>query len=404
MNRPNTATLQQESSLSFSTQLDSPPKSDSSCSPVRRESSRREQTTNRYQVVDAIRGVAAMIIVAHHITLYAPYSDLADQAAASLTLTLFSYGAYVVQVFLVIGGFALAMALPVDRIDFRGALSQMFCRYMRLAVPYMVTLSVLLVLWFLFGSSMTKPMIDSLSLPQFVAHLFFLQDVLGYGNLSAGTWYLCIDVQFIAICILLQLVLSTMALKLRWTTPVPRLMANCLIPLGLASAWFWNRNADHEVYVFYFMGSLVLGTLVGLTLRKLISVWYLIGYSILLLGSLSIDLRPRLIVAAVTAIVVYLAVTYLAKAKIPALFLWLGKISYSLFLIHYGVSSVVMHWLEPWVGSSPNRACGSMLFALLVSVASAWLLHLSVEKPCQKWIKKLRSKSSSSDTQVALTA
>ena len=174
------------------------------------------------------------------------------------------------------------------------------------------------------------------------------------------------------------------------------------MPLGIASAWIWNRNADHEVYVFYFMGSLVLGTLVGLTLRKLISVWYLIGYSILLLGSLSIDLRPRLIVAAVTAIVVYLAVTYLAKARIPSLFLWLGKISYSLFLIHYGVSSVVMHWLEPWVGNSPNRACGAMVFALLVSIASAWLLHLSVEKPCQKWIKKLRVKPSTPDTHVAL--
>ncbi len=402
MNRPNSATLQQESSLPFPTHFNFNKRSDSSCSPVIREST-REQSGGRYQVVDGIRGVAAMIIVAHHLTLYSPYSDLADQAASSLTLTLYSYGAYVVQVFLVIGGFALAMALPVDRMDLRAAMSNLFCRYVRLAVPYLVTLSVLLGLWCLFGSSMTKPMIDSLSLPQFVAHLFFLQDVLGYRNLSAGTWYLCIDVQFIALCVLLQFSLSTLAVKLQWTTALPKLMAQCLMPLGIASAWYWNRNADHEVYVIYFMGSLVLGTLVGLSLRKLIPVWYLIGYSILLLGSLSIDVRPRLIVAVVTAIVVYLSVTYLARANIPKLFLWLGKISYSLFLIHYGISTVVMHWLETWVGSSPQRACGAMLFALLVSVVSAWLLHSSVETPCQNWLRKLRSKPSTTNDQAALT-
>ena len=163
----------------------------------------------RIPLLDVCKGIAASIIVVHHLFEYSPSSHLADQFAPHILYSIYYYGLFVVHLFLVFGGFGLAMAMPEKPISVRKAFSTLGARYVRLAAPYLVMLMFLIAVSFsTLSRGMDPPLIDSFSWLQLLAHLFFLQDILGFGNLSAGTWYLCIDIQYVALFLLMQVLLQ----------------------------------------------------------------------------------------------------------------------------------------------------------------------------------------------------
>jgi len=343
--------------------------------------------------LEAFKGIAACIIVGHHLSEYSPSSDLADQFAPNLMYGIYNYGLFVVHLFLVLGGFALAIAMPDHPLSWRKALSAFGARYVRLATPY-VAMLVLLILasWSTLSVGMDPPLVDSFSWWQFLAHIFFLQDVLGYGNLSAGTWYLCIDLQFVGLFHLLQAILHTFGKITKRELLGPAAMSTILFPLGIVSLWYWSRVTENEIFVFYFLSSLVFGAIVGWTVQGRL-IWLAFPlYSIAMATSLVEEFRPRVLVALISGLSIYIAVRMGQKFPAPPLLIWLGKISYSLFLIHYLVNGLVLHGLNSWVGQSPFRAFASMGIAFLSSLAAAVLLHFWVEAPCHRWVKRTWAK------------
>lgn len=353
------------------------------------------QPGQRLALLDAVKGIAACIIVGHHLSLYSPQSDLADEFAPALTLSLYYYGPFVVQIFLVFGGFVLALTMPDQPLSWRRAFAAFMSRYVRLAGPYLVMLALLLMVSFsALGSAMNPPLIDSFSWWQLLAHLFFLQDVLGFGNLSAGTWYLCIDMQYIALYLLVQTVSSAIAKAMQREASVAVACAACLIPLGITSSWYWNRVPENEVVVFYFLGSLVLGSLAAWAAKGKISWWICAFYALTIGASLTVEFRPRLVVALGSALLIFIAVRFSSGLRLPRPLLWLGKISYSLFLIHYVVGGLVTYGLDEWIGSSPARAFGAMVIALAASLLAATALYHGVEAPCHRRLKSLAKKRS----------
>ena len=92
---------------------------------------------NRMPLIDALKGVAAQIILLHHLVSYGPLSKAANAMAPVTAGFLFDYGRMVVQVFLVVGGYLAARALlgslalstiPPGRLIWR--------RYVRLVIPF----------------------------------------------------------------------------------------------------------------------------------------------------------------------------------------------------------------------------------------------------------------------------
>ncbi|MEQ1824386.1 MAG: acyltransferase [Pirellula sp.] len=342
----------------------------------------------RFAWLDAAKGIAACIIVGHHLSEYSPSSNLADQFAPSLMYGIYNYGLFVVHLFLVFGGFAMVMMTPNHSISWRQASSLFTARYVRLVVPYLVMLLFLVtVFWAGLCDGMIPPLIDSFSWWQLLAHVFFLQDILGLGNLSAGTWYLCIDIQYVGYFLLIQATLNTLGRIVGRDLASPSVMSILLFPLGMISIGYWSRILENEIFVFYFLGSLVLGTLVGWELKGQLAPWVVVLYVIGMAGSLAIELRPRVLVALGAALILVVAVRLGRKWSVPLPLQWLGKISYSLFLIHYLVNALVLHGLTPWIGRSPYRAFVSMLVAFSVSLLAAAALHYMVEAPCHRWLK-----------------
>jgi len=150
---------------------------------------------SRLPFIDALKALAAQLIVLHHLAFYGPMSDHAHALAPDL-ISWFSQDArYAVQVFLVLGGFLAVQSLaPAGHLRVTEPLGVLWKRCCKLAGPYLVALLVALL-----GAAIGRALMVHDSLPgpptlsQVLAHVFLLQSILGHEGLSAGVWYIAID-------------------------------------------------------------------------------------------------------------------------------------------------------------------------------------------------------------------
>src|SRR5438270_647026 len=91
----------------------------------------------RLASVDALRGLSAVLIAAHHICLYGPLPGRAATLLPWVVKGLAAHGRLAVQVFLVIGGFAAALAVGHARGGPAGFVRLAVRRYVRLGFPYL---------------------------------------------------------------------------------------------------------------------------------------------------------------------------------------------------------------------------------------------------------------------------
>ena len=218
----------------------------------------------RFLVIDAIKGVACLLIVAHHLSVYGPMSDQASLLLPGVIGWLYDYGRWVVQVFLVIGGYFAAASLAPDLLrpaqQRESACALIWRRYCRLVLPYgfAVAVSVLVAAlvrpWFVHLSVPAAP-----SLRQVIVHAALLQDLLGFKALSAGFWYVAIDFQLYALTV--GVFSGAAAVTRRWPGLGMLRGEAILLGLGLASLLVFNRNSVLDACALYFVGAYALGML-----------------------------------------------------------------------------------------------------------------------------------------------
>jgi peptidoglycan/LPS O-acetylase OafA/YrhL len=210
---------------------------------------------------------------------------------------------------------------------------------------------------------------------QLLSHLFLLQDLLGQEALSAGIWYVAIDLQLFAMTVLiLALVRSE---RHRWV----------VLALAVASLLIFNRRAGLDMTGLYFFGAYALGMLAWWAARSERPARWLLAIAGLGTVALLLDFRGRLLVAMVVA----LAMVWLQRSAWPARWLqqpWmllLGQVSYAVFLIHFPVcllvNALVSHF---WPGQLAANVLG-LLTAFGLSLLAGEALYRSVESPAARW-------------------
>ena len=339
----------------------------------------------RIALADLLRGLAAVCIVWHHLSLYSPQSDLADKFSPAIGYSLWNHALYAVAVFFVLSGLTSSIQKRASQSSLLDFLSGIVDRYLRLAIPYLVMLALLIGFEALsrrFGWELR--LFDSFSWNQLAAHLFFLQDLLGYGNLSAGTWYLCIEMQWF--CFITILYALTRNNQSSFTTR--SIACIVLFPLGVLSAWHWSRQKEFEAIFLFFVSQYVLGIFLGWTLQKKIPGWLLPVYGSILAASLIVNPRTQLLVSLIVTALLWFGYSRTSTWELSSPWRWLSNISYSLFLIHYLVNGIVLRALNPWAEQGPARAFCSMGIAFLCSVGAAHLFYRYVELPTQGWLKR----------------
>ncbi|HEX7668242.1 MAG TPA: acyltransferase family protein, partial [Polyangiaceae bacterium] len=223
------------------------------------------------------------------------------------------------------------------------------------------------------------------TLTQLLAHATFLTDLLGFEPLTAGVWYLAIDFQLLALSLLLLALSQTLS---RWLfaskAPSGQIFASLSGALAAASLLWASRHRNLDAWAIYFFGSYFLGMLVEWVLRGTVPRWTAWACSALVACSLAHEFRPRLFVALVTALLLFLSAGGSALGRWPQnrCALGLGKISYSLFLVHFPVCVLVNAWGSHYLCGSPRMALLGMFAAFVLSVVTAVAFHVVVEARC----------------------
>ena len=354
--------------------------------------------SGRMPLIDVIKGLACLTIVGHHFALYGPMPDGAAVLAPDLFQWFIDQGRLAVQVFLVVGGFLAAASLAPDgalRGDRPGA--RIAQRYARLVMPYFVALifSVLV-------AAAVRPWLDADLVPgpptlgQLLAHGLLLQDLLGLEALSAGVWYVAVDFQLFTVA------LGVFALadgaRSRWPRAAghgtnARWIGVALVLAGtVASLVVFNRAQWLDDTALYFFGAYGLGMLSFWIGRARKPVTWAVSIALLAsvgTAALVLDWRSRIAMALVTALALALVQRCGGLDRVPAFGgragVWLGTISYPLFLLHFPVLLLVSAADARWWPVGPWIDLGGLALAFGLSLAAAVLVHRCVEMRRPTW-------------------
>ena len=332
----------------------------------------------RNSTIDLLKALASQIIVVHHLLLYTPMSPALQAKWPGLLGFIADEGRYVVQIFLVIAGFLAAQSLLglLDKAREVAVWALFKKRFLRLAKPFWVAIAVAVLLGWLGGKiAMHSEVSDLPGFTQLLAHVFLLHDIVEVEALSAGVWYVAIDLQLYAVLVLIAWTSQrTGGLKLLGPQQGFLLLA---VAMSVASLLVWNRNAEHDEWAWYFFGAYGLGVAAHWAQREGKVVWF----SLLIVGLLGIALwiewRERLLLTGVTALML------MNSARIESLVSvitqgpvrWLGDISYSVFLIHYGIAVFASSVVIALGLSSFAEMLAAFLLTWVVSVAAGWVLY-----------------------------
>lgn len=313
---------------------------------------------------------------------------------------LFEYGRYAVQIFLVMGGYLAAQSLTrtSDLKNPRNVLKTIFNRYLRLFAPYVIALLITIACAWVARFWVQDEFVgESETLGQFLAHLFFLQGILGLDSISAGVWYVAIDWQLYAI---LAIMLGMF--------PGYRSVVWVLLVLCVASLLYFNRHGDYENYFIYFMGAYGLGVLAQLcknfpdkAVNRFAQMWIIVIGLVIVVSSFH-EFWLRNILAYVVAIALIFWGDWAYKDqkqahkrpqhqskthKLVNVILWGSRRSYCAFLIHFSFILLANTLYIAW--GMNQRHDGVMALALMmIAIAASWMtatyLYRWVEVPARR--------------------
>lgn len=348
--------------------------------------------------VDAVRGVAASVVLGHHLFHNTVLEVSLAQILPGAVRWVLTYGATGVEAFFVVSGFVIVLSLAGMRLDRRDAVRFAMRRQLRLDPPY----------WTMIVAALCLTTVEhavgfvegSIPLPAAIAtNALYAPRLAGQPLILDVAWTLCIEIQFyLAVLALLGIGRGCARLRGgRWPNAAAvdqRWVVAMFAVTGLASLGFgairhsWGMGPTRDALFVEDWFFFVLGALGALAYLRRCSWAVPIAFAGAVVtamvapqSTLPVD---RVVVAVVTLVVLVVGVRSPAAARVLGggrVLQYLGSRSYSIYLAHLPVLSVVMRAGYKLTGSSPGFALCWFVVAAAASFASAELLHRFVESP-----------------------
>lgn len=332
------------------------------------------QNANRMPLIDALKAVAALLVLMNHFSSYGPLAEAARDYFPSVFNWFFEYGRMAVQVFLVIAGFLAARGLSANGQALSASpLPLLWKRYLRLAVPYLAAIGLAII-----AAAIADQWMEDDAIParatflQWLAHATLLHGLLGFDALSAGVWYIAIDFQLFAL----------MAILL-WSGRVRIVAPALVLTVATASLFWFNRDASWDNWAIYFFGSYGLGAAAWWASdRRQMSAWLGVMLTVAI-AALVIDFRLRIALALGVALLLGFGRRSGLLEQWPNFrpLAFLGQISYSVFLVHFPILLLAntLYAQTDYDSSLSTLVCLGLSVA--ASLAAATFFYRWIESP-----------------------
>lgn len=367
--------------------------------------------TVRYTSLDGLRGVAALVVLLHHLSMTIPSIALTYYPSATLLpvgspvwwltntpLKVLTAGTEGVLVFFVLSGFVLALApLRNESFDWVGYYPQ---RVARLYLPTLAALVLAAVLALLprDGSAFSGPFLHGLADAQLGWGSLLKDASILFGSpflvnppmwsLVWEVWFSLLLPAFIAIALLVRQ--WWIAVLLGITLPVLGFLLGqdwlfylpvFLVGVGLARGRAQLGLVADRIAALRW-GSALWAVLLVAGILALICGWLWRGANLRSDGDAAVQFPISILGAAlITVVCAYspLAKRFLTLAPVA----WLGRISFSLYLVHLPIVLAVAYLVGE--GGWPL----TVAIALPGSLAVAYLFYRWVERPSHLLAKRL---------------
>lgn len=338
--------------------------------------------SERVVVIDSLRGIAALAVVLFHYIGFIPLMGIPVSKAGSMVVKVTRYGHLGVPVFFVLSGYVIAMTSARYSFDLATGSRFLLRRMVRLAPPYWAMIVLIVVTQSAghaagyFRNSLVTP-------GQVAAHLFYAQDLLGFPPLDIAYWTLCLEVQF-------YLVFSISAVafhkcshwgKAGWffALTLASFMVNCfgVVPQAWCPLLWYQFGIG--ILTFYCVGHRPAQLALILLLCSLLAIR--------LYHNQPEDITLLLVVLLLLGSNRIFQNTTTLGCKI---LLHLGRISYSLYLVH----GFIGIGLSLWFRSSGNRTETASWMAIGVSTIAALIFATLFYQFCElravEWSRAIR--------------
>lgn len=319
--------------------------------------------SNRLGELDALRGIAALVVVLFH------YSWQMQFVLPDVPMTGWSvpWGRYGVELFFAISGFVIFMTLERTKktADF------LVSRFARLFPAYWAAIIITTLTVHGFGeTTLMQP-------PSVVAANFtMLQGYMYLPSVDSVYWSLTVELGFYACMLALW--------RLGW---LGRIELTLMVWMALPLLWWAFPQLPSRVSMLLVLDYIALFAIgiAAYRVRQGARTWgqqwgvFAVGFCV----TAAIHPVSSLIVYAfVSGVFFALTRGWLARLQHPAL-LWLGAVSYPLYLIHENVGFAVIRWLTD-KGMMPTL---SLITALIVSLILAQAVRAVIETPALNSIR-----------------
>ncbi len=327
------------------------------CKAVSDKNILKNDPQDRLSNLDILRGLAALAVCFFHF-------DRESLFVGSLYSEIAQYGKLGVDVFFVISGFVIPLSLAKAGFSIQGVWAFLGARFLRLYPAYIATALLAVGLWYV---SILVPGFRGTAQPDLgfdkvFANLTMTCDFMRQDWYVVVAWTLAIEAQYYILVALTFPLLANGGRLVRLST----LLFWLGIPLAVGTG----------PTVFTWTALFGMGLLIFLHERKLLSER---EFWIFLLFALLVQIQVKDFIGALVGLSTVLAIRFIPQTSCKWL-IWIGSISYSLYLLHPLIGGRVMNFCERY-SSSLSSVLFSVPAALSASLFAAMVFYYFLERP-----------------------
>ncbi|MBW4890089.1 acyltransferase [Mucilaginibacter sp. HMF5004] len=323
----------------------------------------------RFLYLDALRGIAAMIVVLHHF-LFIYNNEFGHQFKAP---QIFEHGYFGVELFFLISGFVIFYTLSKTTSikDF------LLKRAIRLYPTFWICLIITFCLITIFPLSPSR----NTNIKEALVSLTMFNGLFKIKSVDPSYWTLLVEWFFYLVMATSMFFFKTKQnafYYFLWAWLLLILFYNLVHKIPFAGAVFNLRYGSFFISGICFYH-------IYISKQQVIKYWMLLLFSFIV-GIIALsDLNYVTIALTIVYLVFLLTIHFQFKFLSGKVFIFFGEISYALYLIHQNVGFIIMQKLEHFGIVSFWK----VIITLAIVIGLATLITRKLEKPISVKLKKL---------------